>query len=58
VKGKLNEYEQPADGMRELWERVQDKWNNIPTELCQKLIGSMGERIEAVIDGKGDVSKL
>jgi hypothetical protein len=58
LKRKLNEYEQPPDGMRELWERVQDEWNNIPTELCEKLIGSMAERIEAVIDGKGDVSKF
>jgi transposase len=56
LKRKLNEYEEPPKGILELWERVEEEWEKIPVELCQKLIASMPERIQAVIDAKGDVT--
>jgi hypothetical protein len=57
VKKKLGEYEQPANSVHELWERVQKVWEEIPKEECQKLIESMPRRLAAVIRAKGGHTK-
>lgn len=56
-KSKLAEYENPPKGVLELWERVQDVWDEIDPSVCQKLIESMPRRIEAVIEAKGGHTK-
>ena len=45
VKRKLNQYETPAKGMIELWERIQEVWNNSDAQTCSDLINSMPSRI-------------
>ena len=57
LKRRLAEYEHPSNGIHELWERIQEKWEKIPAEECQKLIESMPRRIETVIKAKGGYTK-
>ncbi|KAG2070375.1 hypothetical protein BDR04DRAFT_1018812, partial [Suillus decipiens] len=57
LKRRLVEHEHPPKGMEELWRRIEDEWNKIPAEVCQKLIESMPRRIEAVIKARGGYTK-
>ena len=52
LKKALNQYSQPAKGVHELWDKVVEEWNKIPSETCQNLIESMPRRIQAVIKAK------
>ena len=58
VKRKLNQYESPARGMNELWERIEEVWNEIDQEICWNLIRSMPSRIKAVLKAKGMWTKF
>jgi transposase len=49
LKRELCKYSTPPKGVWEIWERVEEVWNNIPPEVCQNLIESMPRRLEAVI---------
>jgi len=53
MKRKLNKYENPPNGMIQLWERIKTIWNNIDEDICINLIESMPRRIEAVLKAKG-----
>lgn len=53
VKSKLYSYEKPASGLRELWERVEKEWENIPKDYIDNLYESMPRRMQAVIKSKG-----
>jgi hypothetical protein len=53
----LADYEAPPKGILELWERVQEEWNKIPTEVCQNLIESMPRCVEAILKAKGGYTK-
>ena len=57
LKRRLAEHEHSPSGILELWERIQEEWDRIPVEECQKLIESMPRRIEAVIRAKGGYTK-
>ena len=57
LKYKLQEYETALQGVHQLWGRVEEEWNKIPPEVCQKLIESMPKRIKAVIQAKGGHTK-
>ena len=57
LKRKLAEYEIPPKGILELWDRVEEEWNKIPSEVCQNLIDSMPRCIEAVLKAKGGYTK-
>jgi hypothetical protein len=57
VKRKLGAFETPPEGIMELWERIQDVWNEIPVAECRKLIESMPRRMEEVIKAKGGHTK-
>lgn len=57
LKRRLQEFEEPASSVGELWDRVQKLWEEIPKEECQKLIESMPRRLEAVIKAKGGYTK-
>ena len=52
LKRKLAEYNEPPQGMIELWERVEAEWEKIPQDICTKLIDTMPKRIKAVIKTK------
>jgi transposase len=53
LKSQLNKYERSPKGVFELWERLVVEWNNIPPEVCQKLIESIPRRLEKVIRANG-----
>jgi transposase len=54
LKIRLNEFETPAKGMNELYERVVKIWYDVITkEECQKVIESMPKRIDMCIKANG-----
>jgi transposase len=53
IKSELNKYPQPASGMLELWERIQEVKLTVTKEICLNLIDSMPRRMQAVIKAKG-----
>ena len=57
LKHHLKQYPTPPKRVHELWDRVAEKWNKIPPEVCQNLIESMPRLIEAVIKAKGGHTK-
>ena len=57
LKRKLAEYNEPPQGMIELWERVEVEWEKIPQDICTKLIDTMPKRIKAVIKAKWGYTK-
>ncbi len=57
VKRRLNKFDSPPKGMLELWERVEQIWNEIRPETCQNLINSMPRRVCDVIKAKGRWTK-
>ena len=44
LKRKHAEYNEPSQSMIELWERVEAEWENIPQDICTKLIDKMPKR--------------
>ena len=57
LKSMLAEYEHPSSGIQELWKRIEEEWEKISVEECQKLIESMPRRIQAVLRAKGGYTK-
>ena len=57
VKRMLNRFQTPAKGINELWERIQNVWNEIDVQTCSNLVHSMPSRIRAVIKAKGRWTK-
>jgi transposase len=57
LKRELRTYDQPPRGMVGLWDRVQEKWEQIEPQVCQDLIESMPRRMAAVIKAKRGVTK-
>jgi transposase len=57
LKKQLSQYEEPPNGILQLWERVQKEWDAIPPAVCQNLIESMPRRVEALLRAKGGYTK-
>ena len=57
LKKMLKEYDEPVRGVEELWTRVQEQWDRIPKEKCQKLIESMLYKVKAVYKANGSYTK-
>ena len=57
LKRRLAEYETSPSGILELWDRIQEEWNQIEPEVYQILIESMPRRVEAVLKAKGGYTK-
>ena len=57
LKRRLKEYENPPNGILQLWERVEKEWEDISADICQNLIASMPRRVAAVIQAKGGHTK-
>ena len=53
LKRKLAGYEISPKRILELWYRVEEKLNKIPSEVCQNLIESMLKHNEAVLQAMG-----
>ena len=58
LKRRLNKFNSPPKGVIELWERIQQIWNEISPEVCQNLFNSMTKRIHAVLKSKGKWTKF
>lgn len=53
VKRRLGQYRTAPSNLSELWQRVQLEWQKIPDEIIQKLVESMPNRINMVLQNKG-----
>lgn len=53
LKRRLGEYPEPPGGILELWTRVEEVWNGLETDYCQRLIEGMPERMAMVLKRKG-----
>ena len=54
LKKKLfQDYNSPAGGQIEHWNRIKDTWNNLDPEICQKALLSMPKRLKQYIKRKG-----
>ena len=52
LKRKLAEYPEPAGGVEELWERMNEEWGKIPADVVLRLIESIPHRVQAVLRAK------
>ena len=57
LKRELCKYPTKATSATENWERTSEVWYQIPKEVCQNLIRSMPDRIQAVIRANGGPTK-
>jgi transposase len=57
-KMELAKHPTMATSMHELWERAEEAWNKIPTELLVHLIESMPEGIATVIAANGGYTRF
>lgn len=57
VERRLRNLPNPPRCREDLWEKIQDVWNSIETDVCTKLVGTMTERIRDVIKAKGGYTK-
>nr|CCA20969.1 transposase putative [Albugo laibachii Nc14] len=57
LKRKLSSYQNPPQGIHELWEMIEEKWNEISKEECAALTASMPRKIHAVLKAKGRNTK-
>ena len=57
VDKRLKKYPVRPSNPDDLWERLQDVWENIETDICQKLIASMPERINDVLKARGGYTR-
>ncbi len=53
LKKRLNTYPTPPNSIQVLWERIEEQWNTITPDLCNKLIESMPNRMKLVVRAKG-----
>lgn len=56
MKRKLrNDPQRTLDGLRS---KIQEIWDSITPEDCQKLISTMSKRVDSVLKNKGDVTQF
>lgn len=53
IKKRLDDYEEDAKDLDELWDRVQDIWNTIPIEVIRHLYESLPRRMKMVYQNRG-----
>lgn len=54
LKLKLDRYSTEPRNIDDLWDRVQDVWNDIPIEFIQRLYDTMPERVKELYACKGN----
>lgn len=57
LKSKIYAYPTPANGLKQLWERVEAEWEKLPKEYISNLYESMPRRMRACIEAKGRWTK-
>ena len=50
VDNRLKKYPLRPSNPDDLWERIQDVWNDIETDVCQRLITTMPERVQDILN--------
>ena len=53
LKKRIKNRKKPPTSKNELWLAIEEEWNNIPPDFCNKLIDTMPQRINAVLKAKG-----
>lgn len=53
TKQRLGKYRRAPENMTELWDRVQQEWNQIPRTFIENLVESMPKRIKSLTKIKG-----
>jgi hypothetical protein len=53
LKRRIEEQEERAKGVHDLWDKAAEEWGKITVEECRRLIESMPRRLEEVIRKKG-----
>ena len=53
LKHRLSSYPTPLVGFLQLWERVEETYKTITTKQCERLYGSMPDRIAVVLAARG-----
>jgi transposase len=53
LKKRVRNRQKPPTTLNELWEAVEEEWNDIPRDFCLKLIDTMPARIRDVLKAKG-----
>ena len=57
VERRLKQLSELPSTPADLWDKMQDVWNEIDTEVCLNLIDTMPERIKDVIGAKGGYTR-
>jgi transposase len=53
LKRRIQNRRQSPSNKKELWEAIEEEWESIPSDFCNKLIDTMPARIYDVIKAKG-----
>lgn len=56
-KLKENVHKRSPTSKHDLYQKIQEEWEKIPTDYCAKVVESMPKRINAVIKAKGGPTK-
>jgi len=57
VERRLRKLPELPTSQKDLWEKIQDVWNEIKVEDCTKLINTMPQRIKAVLRARGGYTR-
>ncbi|KAI9239405.1 MAG: transposable element Tc1 transposase [Podila humilis] len=52
MKRRLDRNTEPPERLKDLWERAQEIWTDLPDDFLQKLYERMPKRLEEVIKNK------
>jgi transposase len=58
IKRRLDEYDTPSESKKELWERVQKIWVELPEDFIHRLYESLPDRMKAVYKSRGECWNL
>jgi transposase len=53
LKKRVENRQKPPTTLIELWEAIEEEWNDIPRDFCSTLIDTMPARIQDVLKAKG-----
>ena len=58
VKRMLNRFQTPAKGINDLWERIQNVWNEIDVQTCSNLVHSIAVQNSSSNKCKREMDKI
>jgi hypothetical protein len=57
VKHTLRNFPSKPASREDLWDKLQDVWEGIEVEECIKLIGTMPQRLQDVLNARGEYTR-